>query len=222
MQVPARTSGAGGHLLDWLLILTAPAWMARTSSKAKPRAKDGLAARLITRLTGKTASPARGQTKGTQKTKPAVAPKSPARKTKPATPSAAPARKPEAHPTAAPRPEASRPSAAPAPPAPPVRAPVYAPPLFSPKAGQPVDSLTPSFRWFYVGGATRYEVEWSKDSQFGRGRTSSIVSSQTAIALDLEHALEPGATYAWRVRGGNDAGWGPWSSAESFRAPDKR
>jgi hypothetical protein len=73
----------------------------------------------------------------------------------------------------------------------------------------------------YVGGATRYEVEMSRDSHFGRGHGTTIVSLQTAITLDASQALQPGTLYQWRVRGGNDAGWGPWSSPESFKAPDK-
>ncbi len=99
--------------------------------------------------------------------------------------------------------------------------PIGAPNILLPKGGLPVTSLTPSLRWMYVGGATRYEIEWSPDNHFGRGHGSTMVSSQTLVTLDATHALKPGVMYQWRVRGGNDSGWGPWSSIESFKAPDK-
>lgn len=118
------------------------------------------------------------------------------------------------------RPEATRPPAAQMPP-PKFEAPVAAPLILLPKAGQPVSSPTPIFRWMYVGGATRYEVEWSKDARFGRGHSRTLVSLQTAITLDTANELLPGSSYHWRVRGGNDAGWGPWSGIESFRVSEK-
>lgn len=99
--------------------------------------------------------------------------------------------------------------------------PIGAPNILVPKGGLPVNTLTPSLRWMYVGGATRYEVEWSSDTHFGRGHGNTMVSAQTLVTLDAAHALKPGMMYQWRVRGGNDSGWGPWSSAESFKAPDK-
>jgi hypothetical protein len=73
----------------------------------------------------------------------------------------------------------------------------------------------------YVGGATQYEVEWSADATFGRGRSASLVAQQTAIMLDSSHQLKPSTNYKWRVRGGNEAGWGPWSPPESIRSPEK-
>jgi hypothetical protein len=99
-------------------------------------------------------------------------------------------------------------------------APIGAPLLLSPKGTAPIGTLTPRFGWLSVGGAAKYEVEWSPDSHFGRGRSTNALSSSTALDLDEEHALKPGTTYWWRVRGGNDIGWGPWSNAESFRSPD--
>lgn len=118
------------------------------------------------------------------------------------------------------RPEATRPPLVQMP-TPKKEAPAGVPNILLPKGGLPVDSLTPSLRWMYVGGATHYEVEWSHDSHFGRGHSSSLISQQTLVKLDAEHALKPGTVYQWRVRGGNDSGWGPWSGAESFRSPDK-
>ena len=117
------------------------------------------------------------------------------------------------------RPEAMRPPPVELP-VPKQEAPVGAPSILLPKGGQAITTLTPILRWMYVGGATRYEVEWTPDAHFGRGHSSTLTSAQTMLTLDSEHALKPGKTYQWRVRGGNDLGWGPWSAAESFRAPD--
>ncbi len=118
------------------------------------------------------------------------------------------------------RPEVTRPPVVLPPPRPP-EAPIAAPSILVPKDGLPIASLTPILRWMYVGGATRYEVEWSHDAHFGRGHSITLVSNQTAVSLDAANELKPGMMYKWRVRGGNDAGWGPWSPPESFRSPEK-
>jgi hypothetical protein len=118
------------------------------------------------------------------------------------------------------RPEVTRPPVV-LPPPRPVEAPIGAPSILVPKGGLPITSLTPILRWMYVGGATQYEVEWSPDAQFGRGHSVSQVAQQTAISLDETNELKPATNYRWRVRGGNEAGWGPWSPPESFRSPDK-
>lgn len=118
------------------------------------------------------------------------------------------------------RPEATRPPVV-LPPPRPLEAPIGAPSILIPKGGIPIASLTPIFRWMYVGGATRYEVEWSHDAHFGRGHSTSLISMQTAVTLEASNALKPSTNYKWRVRGGNDAGWGPWSPPESFKSPEK-
>ncbi len=118
------------------------------------------------------------------------------------------------------RPEVTRPPVV-LPPPRPVEAPIGAPNILVPKGGLPVASLTPILRWMYVGGATQYEVEWSPDAHFGRGHSVSQVARQTAISVDAANELKPATNYRWRVRGGNEAGWGPWSPPESFRSPEK-
>ncbi len=104
------------------------------------------------------------------------------------------------------------------PPPPPPPAPIQAPGLFAPQQGEAAESLTPNFRWFYVGGASHYELVWSPDMNFHRQHI--LLTNQTAAALPPEQALEPGTTYAWRVRGGNESGWGPWSATRSFRTTE--
>lgn len=105
----------------------------------------------------------------------------------------------------------------PAPPALPPAAPVQAPALFSPLAGESTETLTPSFRWFYVGSASHYELVWSLDTHFHKAHI--LLTNQTAASLPPEQALLPGTMYVWRVRGGNEGGWGPWSAARSFTTP---
>ncbi len=87
--------------------------------------------------------------------------------------------------------------------------------LISPEDGKYVDSVNPTFRWLSVGGATRYEVLWGEDPGLSNGR--STISLATEAAVPVEKPLRVGATYYWRVRGGNDGGWGPWSLTASFR-----
>jgi hypothetical protein len=97
-------------------------------------------------------------------------------------------------------------------------APIQAPELFSPRAGESSDSLTPSFRWFYVGAASHYELVWSLDAHFHKAHI--LLTNQTAASLPPEQALVPGTTYLWRVRGGNEGGWGPWSVTRAFTTPE--
>jgi hypothetical protein len=121
----------------------------------------------------------------------------------------------------APSPPAAAPEQliAPSPPAPKPLAPVQAPALFSPRPGESAESLTPSFRWFYVGSASHYELVWSLDTHFHKAHI--LLTNQTAASLPQEQALAPGATYVWRVRGGNEGGWGPWSSTRAFTTPEE-
>ncbi len=87
--------------------------------------------------------------------------------------------------------------------------------LLSPENGKFAESLHPRFRWLSVGGATRYEVAWSGSAGFSDSHT--IVSIATEAAVPDEEPLSVGVGYYWRVRGGNESGWGPWSPAFSFQ-----
>lgn len=87
--------------------------------------------------------------------------------------------------------------------------------LLAPENGKYADSIHPKFRWLSVGGATRYEVAWSEHSDLSGAH--SVISIATEAAVPVEKPLRVGATYYWRVRGGNEGGWGPWSPAISFQ-----
>lgn len=107
------------------------------------------------------------------------------------------------------------------PPAPPPKpqSPIAAPGLFTPRPDAVAESLTPEFRWFYVGGATHYELVWSADAHFHK--VHILLTNQTAAALPPEQALATDTVYVWRVRGGNEGGWGPWSVTQTFRTPEE-
>lgn len=87
--------------------------------------------------------------------------------------------------------------------------------LIAPENDKFTASLHPIFRWLSVGGANRYEVAWSETPDFTH--PYSTISFKTEATVPVEKPLHIGATYTWRVRGGNEGGWGPWSSSATFR-----
>ncbi len=93
-------------------------------------------------------------------------------------------------------------------------APTGRPILLSPEQGKYADSVNPKFRWLSVGTATRYEVNWSQDAN--HANAYSVISMATEAAVPVEKPLAIGVVYYWRARGGNEAGWGPWSNTGSF------
>ncbi len=96
----------------------------------------------------------------------------------------------------------------------PTVAPVGRPILLSPEQGKYADSVNPKFRWLSVGGATRYEAAWSQDPTMANSYTA--ISIATEVAVPVEKPLSVAVAYYWRARGGNEAGWGPWSNVGSF------
>lgn len=87
--------------------------------------------------------------------------------------------------------------------------------LLVPENDKFTDSQHPTFRWLSVGGATRYEIMWSENADFQAAH--SIASIATEAKVPVEKPLRIGGTYHWRVRGGNESGWGPWSASAAFR-----
>lgn len=57
---------------------------------------------------------------------------------------------------------------------------------------------------------TRYWLEWAEDSQFSTNvqRDSTLTDTTVTQAISLHST----ADFWWRVRAGNAAGWGPWST----------
>jgi hypothetical protein len=166
-----------------------------TTRKRKPRPSRPAKAKRARKATRRVARPAsrkriapapKRPARG--RAKPAPAPQKPAAKTAPVKQVAEPLPKPVA--------------------------PTGRPILLSPENGKYADSIYPKFRWLSVGGATRYEVFWGQDAALANGFT--VVSIATEATVPVEKPLKIGVTYYWRVRGGNEAGWGPWSAANSF------
>ncbi|MCX7839800.1 MAG: fibronectin type III domain-containing protein [Anaerolineae bacterium] len=87
--------------------------------------------------------------------------------------------------------------------------------LIAPENEKWVDSVHPTFRWLSVGGATRYEIIWGEDPTLTMHHTLHSIATEATVPL--ESPLQPGKTYYWRVRGGNEVGWSPWSEVHSFR-----
>lgn len=172
-----------------LAFVSAPLWMALVGKKA-PRKESPR------RLAGKRAA---SRTRSKAAVKRAPAPSS--RKSVPPPP------------VEAPEPHVEEEAPVPKPPPP-----LTAPGLFYPRSNEAAESLTPGFGWFYVGGATHYELVWSADAHFHKAHI--LLTNQTAAMLPPEQALEPGKTYLWRVRAGNEGGWGPWSATQAFKTPE--
>jgi uncharacterized lipoprotein YddW (UPF0748 family) len=74
--------------------------------------------------------------------------------------------------------------------------------------------ITLVFRWNRVADATKYRLEISTTTDF-----SSIVADSAGITdTTLAHSgLQNFTIYSWRVKAGNDLGYGEWSPALRFR-----
>ncbi len=88
-----------------------------------------------------------------------------------------------------------------------------APILQFPANGQTLSNNQFTFDWTDVSLANQYLIELSPDSSFG----TIIIrdSSLTASSYPLPSPLANG-TYFWRVKGGNNNGWGPYTPAFRF------
>jgi hypothetical protein len=195
--------------LERLLLLAAPFFLAVSASKkkrarkpAKQKSRPKPARTAVKRKRAK--KPVRRSSRAASKKQTRVKPKKSAARGRRALPT-----------KLAPKP-VTKPAAIPAPVEPPPKpvAPVGRPILLSPEQGKYADSVNPRFRWLSVGGATRYEVNWSQDANLANAYT--VISIATEAAVPVEKPLTIGATYYWRARGGNEAGWGPWSNIGSF------
>jgi hypothetical protein len=95
-----------------------------------------------------------------------------------------------------------------------VSAPAATPIPIVPVRGERVRTATPRFGWLSVASATQYQLSWSTEANLTRSRT--LVVNQTAATLPDEESLRSGTLYYWRVRAGNESGWGPWSVVQEF------
>lgn len=187
-------------IIHWILRAVSLFVLAVVKGKRKP-VKKQVKRRALT-----------ARTRGKKATRPARRPRRRAPRSKPAT---TPARRPPPSlvtPVAAPKAVAAEPPPKPVPP-------IGRAILLSPGNDKLVDNLHPTFRWLSVGGATRYEIAWSEDPSLSSSHTIFSIATETAVPA--EKPLRFGKTYYWRVRGGNESGWGPWSVIASFRVMEE-
>lgn len=97
-------------------------------------------------------------------------------------------------------------------------APVSAPLPVAPINGARIPDLMPRFGWRFVANAQHYQVTWSNEPNLANAR--SLLANETAATLPPDHALTAGKTFFWRVRAGNESGWGPWSPIQEFGTPE--
>ena len=91
-----------------------------------------------------------------------------------------------------------------------------APNLTSPKDGVVVSGTSVTFQWKVSKGATKYYLEVNTDPDWGA--ETSMFCGDVGDVTEYEDTayLNNDITYYWRVRAGNDAGWGEPSSRWSF------
>jgi hypothetical protein len=91
---------------------------------------------------------------------------------------------------------------------------VGAPTLSSPSDGLSTSDLTPTFEWYSVPGADRYQIQIDDSSDF----SSPAIDTTTVLTSYMPtFSLSRGVTYYWRVRGYNSTtGYGDWSSTRDF------
>ena len=88
--------------------------------------------------------------------------------------------------------------------------------LISPSSGAPVDTDTVTLLWHASQPAgDRYWYEYATDSLF----VGSTVDSAATDTSATVRGLRDNSTYWWRVRSGNEAGWGQFSETWSFLVP---
>ena len=89
-----------------------------------------------------------------------------------------------------------------------------APTLVTPANGATVNGTTVNFAWSVSSGATSYWIQISTNSSF----TNLILDQNLGNYTGDNNSGMPndGSTLYWRVKAGNSAGWGSYSSAWSF------
>jgi hypothetical protein len=76
----------------------------------------------------------------------------------------------------------------------------------------PVTVVT--FKWGAVDSEYKYHLQLNTSSEF----SGTDLFNREVGHVTLQEVIDPslGTTYYWRVKAGNDAGWGSWSSTRGF------
>jgi hypothetical protein len=85
--------------------------------------------------------------------------------------------------------------------------------LLSPADNATGTPLTVVTSWLPVQGASAYNIQIARSSDFGFLEVDQFISGTTSF---LVSDLQPNITYFWRVRASNDMGMGQWSGARRF------
>jgi|GEM_PF-1047917 len=88
-----------------------------------------------------------------------------------------------------------------------------APTLTSPENNTVISGTSVLFRWNAVTGATRYQLEVTKG--IAKEPFKDVTLGNLAMSEQFGF-LRDGTQYHWRVRAGNNAGWGAWSTYNAF------
>ncbi len=90
-----------------------------------------------------------------------------------------------------------------------------APKLVAPENGSDKQTSATELQWNVAASASFYHLQVSQKSDF-----SNVVVEDDHVSSDSYPltGLEVGKTYYWRLRGGNDDGYGDWSDAWQFEA----
>lgn len=83
-----------------------------------------------------------------------------------------------------------------------------APTLSSPANNSAISGTSVLFRWNEVSGATKYQIEVLKGSESVPFKDVTVGSVTMSEQFGF---LRDGTQYRWRVRAGNNTGWGAWS-----------
>lgn len=104
-----------------------------------------------------------------------------------------------------------------------------APVLGAPSGGEQITSFGPTLQWTLPSGSTQYHLQVIPFGNDGPGvNVTGNAAESFALPSPPEwYGLLPDMSYSWRVRSTDattsvsedDASWGPWSSAGSFRTP---
>ncbi len=91
-------------------------------------------------------------------------------------------------------------------------APTPAPTLLSPENDTKLGGIEATTTWSSLAGANRYDLQISLFAHFG----SSVFRGTIQDTTWTGSPFAQNRRYYWRVRAGNEGGWGPWSDTRSF------